>query len=176
MEAVLRVEQTDGLWPYFSTHYPRLYSLIWSWTRAEHHEVEELVQDTLVHAWRDRASFRGDAGFFSWLASIARHRLLERRRRDERRDRAEVFARSLAQLDAVPLPDDACAHAEVKSTVWAAMERVGPEYADVLAAHYVDGRSVRDMAAETGETEKAVESRLHRAREAFRRALGRNPR
>jgi DNA-directed RNA polymerase specialized sigma24 family protein len=38
----------------------------------------------------------------------------------------------------------------------------------VLQAKYLDGRSVADIAAEWGESLKAVESLLTRARQAFR--------
>ena len=37
---------------------------------------------------------------------------------------------------------------------------------------YLDRRSVAEMAAESGETEKAIESLLSRARAAFREAYG----
>jgi RNA polymerase sigma-70 factor (ECF subfamily) len=43
-------------------------------------------------------------------------------------------------------------------------------YEAVLRAKYLDGRSVADVAAAHGETAKAVESLLTRAREAFRQA------
>lgn len=169
MEAVLRIEVTDATWAFFRENYPRLYALVWSWCRGPHHEVEELVQDALLHAWRDRASFRGDDRF-AWISGIAHHRLLERRRGDERRDRA---LRSLASADDSPTrPEDAAARSERNAALWRALERIGPEYADALLEHYGNGRSAREIAGERGESEKAVESRLHRAREALRRELG----
>ena len=42
----------------------------------------------------------------------------------------------------------------------------------MLRAKYLDGRSVADIAAAGGETPKAVESLLTRARQAFRDAYG----
>ena len=44
----------------------------------------------------------------------------------------------------------------------------------VLRAKYLDGRTVREIVADWGETEKAVESLLTRARDAFRAAYERS--
>jgi RNA polymerase sigma-70 factor (ECF subfamily) len=45
-------------------------------------------------------------------------------------------------------------------------------YESVLRAKYLDGRSVAEIALQRGESEKAVESLLTRARAAFREAYG----
>jgi RNA polymerase sigma-70 factor (ECF subfamily) len=50
----------------------------------------------------------------------------------------------------------------------ATMAQLPPHYRQALEAKYVEGRSMREMAAADGGTEKAVESLLTRARQAFR--------
>jgi DNA-directed RNA polymerase specialized sigma24 family protein len=50
----------------------------------------------------------------------------------------------------------------------ATMSQLPPQYRSALEAKYVQGQSVRDMAAAARTSEKAVESQLSRAREAFR--------
>ena len=45
-------------------------------------------------------------------------------------------------------------------------------YEDVLRAKYVERKSVAEIASETNSTEKAVESLLTRARDAFRESYG----
>src|SRR5919108_2062535 len=37
--------------------------------------VEDVMQDVLLAAWQNLASFRGDAGLKSWFLGIARHKL-----------------------------------------------------------------------------------------------------
>ncbi|HBI44343.1 MAG TPA: hypothetical protein DDY78_16050, partial [Planctomycetales bacterium] len=54
----------------------------------------------------------------------------------------------------------------------AALSALPDRYEAVLRAKYLDGRSVIDIAAESGETPKAIESLLSRARQAFRDAYG----
>jgi RNA polymerase sigma-70 factor (ECF subfamily) len=52
-----------------------------------------------------------------------------------------------------------------------ALGGLDPAQAELLLRRYFDGRSVRQIAQELGESEKAVESRLHRGREALRKRL-----
>lgn len=156
---------------FFSEFYPRVYRFVWSRTRASHADVEEIVQDVLLHAWRDRERFRGEADPVTWILSIARHRILEARRKEDRRERADSVVRALREADRQPIPQEILGTAETRARVWAALEGLEKEYADVLVRRYVEGQSVRRMAEELHESEKAVESRLHRAREAFREAL-----
>src|SRR5262245_8419357 len=49
------------------------------------HEVEELVQDTFVRAFASLDGFRGESSFRTWLFTIERRLLLDRRRAEKRR-------------------------------------------------------------------------------------------
>jgi len=42
--------------------------------------AEDLVQDTLLAAWRNHASYRGDASERTWLTGILRHKIADRLR------------------------------------------------------------------------------------------------
>jgi DNA-directed RNA polymerase specialized sigma24 family protein len=46
-----------------------------------------------------------------------------------------------------------------------------PDYRELLARKYLDGAAVRDLAAERGVSEKAIESKLVRAREKLRQTM-----
>src|ERR687894_1064762 len=48
-------------------------------------DVEELVQDTFVRAFGSLDTFRGDSSLRTWLFTIERRLLLDRRRADRRR-------------------------------------------------------------------------------------------
>src|SRR5918999_6121336 len=48
-------------------------------------DVEELVQDTFVRAFGAIDTFRGDSSFRTWLFTIERRLLLDRRRSERRR-------------------------------------------------------------------------------------------
>src|SRR5213593_4133178 len=48
-------------------------------------EIDEIVQDTFVRAFGSLDGFRGDSSFRTWLFSIERRLLLDRRRAERRR-------------------------------------------------------------------------------------------
>src|SRR6266550_378876 len=48
-------------------------------------DVEEVVQDTFVRAFGSLDSFRGESSLRTWLFTIARRLLLDRRRSEKRR-------------------------------------------------------------------------------------------
>src|SRR3954463_1558100 len=54
-------------------------------------DIDELVQDTFVRAFNSIDGFRGESSFRTWLLTIERRLLLDRRRSEKRRpDKDEV--------------------------------------------------------------------------------------
>lgn len=145
----------------------------------DRHLCEEVVQETLVRALRDLERYdpsRGADNIFPWLTGLARneiHRCLARECRGvsletlwARMDR-ELLA-VYARLDAEPFGDEVLRREETRELVNATMAQLPPHYRDALEAKYLNGKSVRDLAALWQLSEKAAESQLTRARNAFR--------
>src|SRR5215208_5179588 len=58
---------------------------------GERNDVDELVQDTFVRAFASVDGFRGESSFRTWLFTIQRRLLIDRRRAEKRRrDRTEI--------------------------------------------------------------------------------------
>jgi RNA polymerase sigma-70 factor (TIGR02943 family) len=53
---------------------------------ADEHRAEDLVQETLLAALEGRGRFSADASERTWLIAILRHKAIDERRRDRRRD------------------------------------------------------------------------------------------
>ena len=51
-------------------------------------DIEELVQDKFVRAFKSLDGFRGDSSFRTWLFTIERRLMMDRRRADRRRPQA----------------------------------------------------------------------------------------
>src|SRR5689334_14263573 len=71
----------------------------------------DCVQDTLLLAWRNIASFRGDAPFPAWLVRIARNRavdIIRGRRGDTTESTVDAPANGPCTGDAVGSRLDAC--------------------------------------------------------------------
>jgi RNA polymerase sigma-70 factor, ECF subfamily len=153
---------------FFDEAYPQVFRFVAALTGAPAADVDDLVQEALLEAWRGRASFRGDATLLTWVLGIARRRALSRRRSTARR---EQVLRALRAVDDQPVPPDVLQDEETVRRVRTALDALEPAYAELLVLRYYESRTVHDIAATLGETEKAVESRLHRAREALRDLL-----
>jgi len=127
--------------------------------------ADEVLQDVWLTAVRRLRAFDPAAGpFAAWLRGIAAHLLRNAFRRQRRRGRPQSLDRAVTEA-----PDDA-ARRERAEAVAAALNTLPPRYEDILTAKYLEGRSVAQIAAERGETYKAIQSLLTRAREAFREA------
>jgi RNA polymerase sigma-70 factor (ECF subfamily) len=156
---------------FFDEHYPEVFRFVASATGASAADVEDLVQETLLQAWRGRAQFRGEASLLTWVLGIARNLARLRLRTLETRGAHDRALRALADLETKAIPPDLLEDAELRRRVRRALDDLDPSQAEALLRRYADGWSVRRIAEESGESEKAVESRLHRAREALREKL-----
>jgi RNA polymerase sigma-70 factor (ECF subfamily) len=151
-----------------------LFAFIFHHLESARADAEELWQDTLLAALRSLPAYRGQSALFTWLCSIARHKLADYYRR--RGLGAEVFSDlpegDLAQLmSAAPLPEEVLLQRATRLQVVTALGTLPAEYRTALVARYVEELSVEAVSRRLGRTYKATESLLSRAREAFRQAL-----
>jgi RNA polymerase sigma-70 factor (ECF subfamily) len=133
--------------------------------------ADDVIQETWLVAVRRLARFDPDRGaFFDWLCGIASN-AARNAVRARRRQSAKV--RALVPADDAPAPE---VHTDERAErVAAALAELPDRYERVLRAKYLDGETVAELAARTGESAKAVESQLTRARQAFREAYERTP-
>lgn len=153
---------------FFDEFHARVFRYVAAATGASAADVDDLVQETLLHAWRNRAQFRGEASPATWVLSIARNRIRMRNRSLGRKAEVEAAIRA---IDREEIPPDLVRSEELAAAVRRALDGIDPRHAEALVLRYADGRTVRQIADALGESEKAVESRLHRAREALRERL-----
>ncbi|MBI4615720.1 MAG: sigma-70 family RNA polymerase sigma factor [Planctomycetes bacterium] len=165
-----------------------LHSFVFYRVGKDRHLCEEIVQETLLRAIRDLDRYdpdRAAGDVFPWLTGLARNeiqRVLSRRKSAvslealwERMDR-ELLA-VYRKLETEPIEGELLEREETREMVNTTMSQIPPHYRRALEAKYVLGKSVREIAAALAVSEKAVESTLSRAREAFRAtflALARN--
>ena len=125
--------------------------------------VEEIVQETWLVAVRRIGAFNPDkAGFVPWLRGIAANLICNWLRK----------RRPIVSIEGVDVPVPAKEDDDRPGRIAAALDALSPRHEAVLRAKYLEGLSVAAIAAAWGESEKAIESLLTRAREAFRQAYG----
>jgi len=153
-------------------------------------DSEDLLQETLLAAWRDLGQFQGRASVRAWLYRIATNRSLDalraRRRRPEDVQRMTDVPEPTRQTEPLwlePFPDalraDAApgpeAHYEAKEAVALAfvvgLQHLPPQQRAVLVLRDVLGFRAAEVAEMLATTEAAVNSLLRRARAAFESRL-----
>jgi RNA polymerase sigma-70 factor (ECF subfamily) len=132
-------------------------------------EVDEVVQDTFVRAFGSLDGFRGESSFRTWLFTIARRILMDRRRSVRRRgEQVEVQdADARTEFDAL----DGMVAQETERRMRDAMERLTPTQREVFALRVGEGMGYREIADTVGSTEGAARVHYHNAMRAIKEHL-----
>jgi RNA polymerase sigma-70 factor (ECF subfamily) len=142
--------------------------------------LEDVVQVTMINAMRGLDTFRGGSTLFTWLCQICRNHLADVHRKAGRQPQVQ----SLEQLEAskpsgtvVELTDfrdplDECADNAARSAVRRTVNSLPASYARILELRFGDDLTVPEIAKVLQLSESAAESRLSRARQAFRESWG----
>ena len=126
-------------------------------------DAEDVAQDALVRAYEALPTFRGDAGFRTWLRRIAT-RLAYNHRRDARtRQRYHDHDRAVVSRFA-PGPAEAT---EARDTLVKVLHALPYPYREILILRHVEALSVAEIAAVLDIGLSAAKMRLSRARDAF---------
>ena len=133
--------------------------------------VEDLVQQVFLVAFQKLDTFEGKSSVLGWLMGIARHKVedLYRVRLREPEPFSDMDDASTSGLVALPEFDDLIDKARAQEKTQRILARLPEAYGLVLLWRYWEEHSTREMAVQTGKTEKAVERLLARARAHFRR-------
>lgn len=166
LAALVRDEERFRAW--YDATLPRVYRYLLARCAGDATLAEEITQQTFIQAIRNLGRFDGRADVVTWLCAIGRNRLVDHYRRAGRDAR-----RHDRLIAAQPRADDGpWRAAEARESVQAAVAGLPADQRLALLFRYLDGMSVREVAAALGRSEKATESLLGRARDGFRRAYG----
>jgi RNA polymerase sigma-70 factor (ECF subfamily) len=164
----------------FDRIFPRLYRYAAARVSNDADAATEIVQQTFVKAIERLEGYRGEAPLYAWFTRICHNTIVDHHRQRNREAShvllVEDHAQVRAVLDALTAPaiegplDQACAR-DLSRLVQAILDRLPARYGDVLEWKYVEGLSVREIAARLDTGPKAAESLLSRARAAFREAV-----
>jgi len=136
---------------------------------GEREEIEELVQDTFVRAFGSLDSFRGDSSLRTWLFTIERRLMLDRRR-------AEMRQRTMVPIESVDAATeydalDGLLADETENSVRKAVESLSPKQREIFLLRVEQGLSYREIAAVVGSTEGAARVHYHNAMRAVKEFL-----
>lgn len=149
--------------------------------------AEDLVQETLIAAWRCLGRYHGGCRFFTWLCAILirRHRMARRREwaarilglrlasggggTSPKPAGAEVEEETGGPDDPAIRPDHRLEAAEQAAAVRASLDRLPVKLREVVVLRFYAGDSLEGIAAALGCPVGTVKSRLFHGLEALRR-------
>jgi len=138
-------------------------------------EVEDVVQEAFIKAYRALPSFRGDSAFYTWLYRIgintAKNYLVAMGRRaptstEFDSDEAESFEDG-EQLRDINTPESVLASKEIAATVQAAIHDLPKDLRAAIELREIEGLSYDEIANIMNCPIGTVRSRIFRAREAI---------
>jgi len=162
----VRLDDPAAFRAFYAETLPVVYSFLYHRVGGRRVVAEDLTQETFMAAVREiKGRARVDAPV-AWVMGIAKHKLLDHYRREEREERRLALVYSAATEESEP--DLGAASNE---EALEALAQVPASQRAALALRYLDGLSVPEVAHALGRTVHATESLLARGRVSFRRAL-----
>ena len=145
----------------------------WRWSRGfcrNSEDAADLVQDVLHTLLRSLQQFRGDSSLSTWTYVVARRACARRRQRGKRQQPldAPAYAHLRDSPDPAPGPARRFERRELAGRLEAAIGALPEAQRAVLVMRDVEGLSAAEVGEALGIGERAVKSRLHRARLTLR--------
>lgn len=161
--------------PLIRKYQPRVFATVRRYARRES-EVEDIVQEVFLKAFRKLHTFRGQAPFEHWLMRLTLRTCYDFLRAHRRRPEISFSDYAAPQTDWLqqlashddPFPGDAAMAKEVVQLVF---EKLSPRSRLVLTLLELEDRSVKEVAALTGWSVSLVKVQAFRARAEMRKSL-----
>lgn len=138
------------------------------------HRAEDLLQETLLLAYRSIRELSDAGNFRPWLLTIAQNVLVSAARRDARQKRAEP-PRSATPLAVVPAnappPEEQAQLAERRERVLAVLRSLPEEYRLPLTLRYLAGADYETIGTQLGLSNGSLRGLLHRGLKMLRARL-----
>lgn len=143
-------------------------------------DIEEVVQESFIKAYRAIANFRGESAFYTWIYRIAintaKNHLIQQGRRPntlngvgEQED--ETFE-PLHTLSSMDTPESLVQSKQIAEAVNEAIEALPDDLRAAILMREIDGLSYEEIADAMSCPIGTVRSRIFRAREAVATRIG----
>ena len=143
-----------------------------AWARAacaDRNEAEDVLQESLLELCRSLSRLKDEKAFLPWLRRLVRNNAADHGRR--RGVRREVPLEAAAGRGTPSESGKGMEAAERRRELFAALAGLEEEEREMLTLRHEAGMSLEEISAATGQSLRAVESRLFRARRALRARL-----
>jgi RNA polymerase sigma-70 factor (ECF subfamily) len=168
-----------------SRYWDRIYGMVHQLLRNQQ-DAEEVTQDAFIRAHRGLANFRGESAFSTWLyqiaTNLARNRYWYWWRR--KRDKTVSFDQPVSEDNPTLLsevfstemstPGDITVTQELVDHIAVGMEKISAKHREILILRNVKNMAYEEIAEVLNISVGTVKSRIARARESLRDAIGKD--
>ena len=148
----------DGFGRLYDLYAPLVHGILLA--RVPRAEVDDLVQDIFLHAYKKLHTLRDASAFGPWIAMIARNRAVDFHRRSK---------------ETVEINDElrgSDTHDSKAAEILELIRNLPEAYRETLVLRLVEGMTGPEIAARTGLTAASVRVNLHRGMKLLRERLG----
>lgn len=132
-------------------------------------DAEELMLDAFAEIAVGPTLFSGKSSFKTWLFSVGKHLALKQLRRQRWEDPVEAIPDGREAV----LPEMELLREERNRALYAALEKIAPEYREVLLLQYMENMTPAEIAQVTGKRAGQVYNLIKRGKLALRSELER---
>ena len=148
----------DGFGRLYDLYAPLVHGILLA--RVPRAEVDDLVQDIFLHAYKKLHTLRDASAFGPWIAMIARNRAVDFHRR----------SRETVEINDELRGSDT--HDSKAAEILELIRNLPEAYRETLVLRLVEGMTGPEIAARTGLTAASVRVNLHRGMKLLRERLG----
>ena len=137
-----------------------------------HHEAEDLLQQTNLILWRKRCAFEAGSNFRAWAFAIARLEIfnqLKKHRRDRRIASEQRNEETVTENHADNFSDEGGGEALV--ALRDCLKRLPCRDKELLLMRYGTDRTLRDYARDLDRSPGTLKARLFRIREGLKKSM-----
>ncbi len=137
-------------------------------------DAVDVAQEAFLSAWRGLPTFRGEAGFATWLYRLTSNAAIDHLRRT-RRQRGELSLdgdeTGLDAAEAGPGPQEAAEQGELRAAVADGLRQLSDSHRQILVLRELQSMSYEEISQALDLDLGTVKSRIARARGALRKIL-----
>jgi RNA polymerase sigma-70 factor (ECF subfamily) len=170
----------DGFDQLYRDHVDRIYRFAQRMC-GQAEDAQDVVQETFLNAYRGLKAFRGEAQLSTWLYTIASRACIRMRRRRQGEPERELSLEEFIPTSEgefrlqIPTngltPEEALENKELRTALRQAIHKLPRKYRLVLVLRDMEELTAKEVGSIMKLNERAVKSRLHRARLFIRREL-----
>lgn len=139
-------------------------------TGADKKEVDEVVEETFVAAWKGWNAFKHKSSYFTWLCRIALNKIADYYH-DQIHQGSRIVVPILDAITAIDYktlsPEENLALKELRISVNDCLNLLPPEKRKLLWFRYWKDMSYAEISKMLGISERAVEGQLYRVKHEF---------